>query len=74
MKNTCSNCKWWSDKPIKMVPAIPVVERLCLRSKTMSFGAYGQDGKAIIVCSDFGCNFWEEKQNQIKYNIDISLR
>lgn len=59
-KNTCNNCKWWADSPIPTTP--PTTERLCLRSKHTSFGAYGQDGKAIIVYATFGCNSWEQKQ------------
>jgi hypothetical protein len=55
--NTCENCHWWSKDPIPTVPA--TIEKLCNRSKFMSFGAYGQDGKAIITGPEFGCNQWE---------------
>lgn len=53
----CSNCKWWAKEPIITEP--PTNERLCLKSKRTSFGAYGQDGKALITWGDFGCNAWE---------------
>ena len=53
----CSNCKWWSKKPIPTSP--PTTERLCLKSKVVGFGAYGQDGKAIITAPDFACKEYE---------------
>lgn len=58
---TCSNCKWWSD------PVTLGGERLCNLSKVTSFGAYGQDGKAIITAADFGCRKWAKKINVITY-------
>lgn len=54
---TCQSCKWWAEKPMQTKP--PTTEKICNRSRNYSFGAYGQDGKAIITCPDFGCNKWE---------------
>lgn len=34
-------------------------ESLCGKSRDMAFGAYGQDGKAIITAPSFGCNQWK---------------
>ena len=55
---TCATCKWWSPGPIPINP--PTTEHLCLRSKRTDFGAYGQDGKAIITHRTFGCNEWQQ--------------
>jgi hypothetical protein len=64
--NTCSTCRFWAEDSIKRLRMFDKVivdtnERLCNRSKWMNFPAYGQDGKPIITCANFGCNQWSTK-------------
>ena len=59
-RKICSNCKWWSHEPLPNKTKIE--ERICLKSRIMGFGAYGLDGRAIIVTNKFGCNGWEGVQ------------
>ena len=56
MTNFCQTCKWWASQPLPTNP--PTDERICMQSLRTDFGAYGQDGKAIIVHRTFGCNAW----------------
>lgn len=56
---TCSDCRHWSDPVPTNNPACP--ERICLKSKNVAFGMYGQDGKAVITAPTFGCQDFEPK-------------
>lgn len=57
-KNTCETCKWF--KSLKEIYGlIDSIEHICVHSNRFTFGAYGQDGKSIMVTKDFGCIKWE---------------
>lgn len=59
VSHTCKNCTHWQDSPTQTIPSGS--EKICGLSRNMSFGAYGQDGKAIITSSFFGCLSWKER-------------
>jgi hypothetical protein len=50
---SCGTCKYWQ-------PASTIVpgcgrQMQCGASRMMTFGMYGQDGRAVITSADFGC-------------------
>jgi hypothetical protein len=49
----CGTCIYWQPCPT-FVPGCET-EKICGRSKDMSFGMYGQDGKSVITSAEFGC-------------------
>ncbi len=62
---TCETCRFWSKEPIPQnVGGKPSTEKWCLLSRNVVFGAYGQDGKAIITHGCFGCGQHEPKPHE----------
>jgi len=68
MNRICGTCHFRSPSTIKHEcygEVLTTNEYHCLRSRWMSFPAYGQDGKSIIVNNHFGCNQWKEREPDI---------
>lgn len=49
----CASCNFWH--PASTQTVADTVEMQCNRTLDMTYGVYGQDGKAIITPADFGC-------------------
>ena len=64
MDKICKNCCHWTQVPeMKFLGEDKLRstdEWFCGKSRNMNFGAYGQDGKAIITAPSFGCNQWKQ--------------
>ena len=72
MDKMCYTCRYWTQMPDMQFGMEKEIrstgESLCSLSRNMSFGAYGQDGKAIITGPSFGCNQWKIKENEVLTN------
>ena len=64
MDKICKNCRFWTQVPEMLfrgeTKPRSTNEWFCGLSRDMTFGAYGQDGKAIITAPSFGCNRWKQ--------------
>lgn len=49
----CATCAHWQPSPSFVPGCAP--EKICGATRNMGFGMYGQDGKSVITCADFGC-------------------
>ncbi len=62
----CETCRYWKKMPLQArgddPTPIDTGEYLCHKSRDVTAGIYGQDGKAVITAAYFGCIYHKERE------------
>lgn len=62
-KGLCCSCIFWQVCPTQTPFTEENPEMICGKSKLMSLGFYGQDGKSVITSPDFGCIYYQPNES-----------